>query len=153
VDVAFVISRRLEELGYVQKDLARAAQVTESYISQLLTRKKPLPAPNRTDIYGRMDEYLKLPGGQLARLAQLQRLERLRRHVGEEPTLLPGKVREPAEAPGFREFLGDRALSGTASDEELGFLRALAVGSKQPTALYYYRELQNLRDPLHFRRQ
>ncbi len=39
----------------------------------------------------------------------------------------------------------------TASDEELGFLRTLAVGSKQPTALYYYRELQNLRDPLHFR--
>lgn len=39
----------------------------------------------------------------------------------------------------------------TASDQELGFLRTLAVGSKQPTALYYYRELQNLRDPLHFR--
>jgi hypothetical protein len=24
---------------------------------------------------------------------------------------------------------------------------------RQPTALYYYRELQNLRDPLHFRQK
>ena len=151
MDVALLISRRLEELGYVQKDLAQAAQVTESYISQLLTRKKPLPAPNRTDIYARMDECLKLPGGELARLARLQRLEHLRRQVGDEPAPLPRKAQEPIEAPGFKEFLRDSALSGTASDEELGFLRALAVGSKQPTALYYYRELQNLRDPLHFR--
>lgn len=153
MDVALVISRRLEELGYVQKDLARAAQVTESYISQLLTRKKPLPAPSRTDIYGRMDEYLKLPGGELARLAQLQRLERLRRHLEDEPSPPSPGAREPLEAPGFTEFLRDQALSGTASAEELGFLRALAVGSKQPTALYYYRELQSLRDPLHFHRR
>jgi transcriptional regulator with XRE-family HTH domain len=283
VDVALVISRRLEELGYVQKDLARAARVTESYISQLLTRKKPPPAPNRTDIYARMDEYLKLPGGELARLARLQRLEQLRRHIGDEPAPLFHEARElilrkcgrekeehlrtifeqepfgelerlitqtlvdavkrvaraelrnedwlrmvarssarsyeevrvklldfldtdvlhvsiencvsfldpvieswdidlatfgmevvlkgrdasghikrfafketepersGIEEPGFKEFLRDPALSGTASDEELGFLRTLAVGSKQPTALYYYRELQNLRDPLHFR--
>ena len=283
MDVALVISRRLEELGYGQKDLARAARVTESYISQLLTRKKPPPAPNRTDLYDRMDEFLKLPGGELARLAQLQRAELLRRHIGDEPAPLFHEVRElilrkcgrekaqhlrtifeqepfgelerlitqtlvdvvkgvaeaevrnedwlrmvarfsarsdeevrvkvldfldtdvlhvsienclsfldpvieswdidlvtfglevvlkgrddaghikrfayretepgrpGIEEPGFREFQSDPALSGTASDEELGFLRTLAVGSKRPTALYYYRELQNLRDPLHFR--
>jgi transcriptional regulator with XRE-family HTH domain len=283
VDVALVISQRLEELGYVQKDLARAVQVTESYISQLLTRKKLPPAPNRTDIYDRVDEFLKLPGGELARLARLQRLEHLRHHVGEEPAALFHEARElilrkcsrekekhlrtifeqepfgelerlvtqtlmdvvkrvaraelrndnwlrmvaqfsalsyeearvnvlefldtdvlhvsmehcvlfldpvieswdidlatfamevvlkgryasgrikrfafketeperPAIAePGFEEFLKDPALSGTASEEELGFLRTLPVGNKQPTALYYYRELQNLRDPLHFR--
>ena len=39
MDVAFVIRQRLAELGYEQRDLARAATVTESYISQLLTRK------------------------------------------------------------------------------------------------------------------
>jgi Predicted transcriptional regulator with C-terminal CBS domains len=40
VDVCFVIQQRLKELGLEQRDLAVAAQVTESYISQLLTRKK-----------------------------------------------------------------------------------------------------------------
>ena len=94
MDVALVISRRLEELGYVQKDLARAAQVTESYVSQLLTRKKMPPAPSRTDIYGRMEEFLKLPSGELARLARLQRLEQLRRHVGEEAAPLFHDARE-----------------------------------------------------------
>jgi hypothetical protein len=63
--------------------------------------------------------------------------------------------REPAaspdEQPGFRAFLEDPSLSGGATAEELEFLRALKFTRKQPTALYYYRELQNLRDPLHFR--
>jgi hypothetical protein len=36
--------------------------------------------------------------------------------------------------------------------EEIKFLRALTFARKHPTPLYYYRELQNLRDPLHFRR-
>ncbi|MDZ4340000.1 MAG: helix-turn-helix transcriptional regulator, partial [candidate division NC10 bacterium] len=40
-----MIRQRLEELGADQRDLATAAQVTESYISQLLTRKKSPPAP------------------------------------------------------------------------------------------------------------
>ena len=40
MDVCLVIKQRLEELGLEQKDLAAAAEVTESYISQLLTRKK-----------------------------------------------------------------------------------------------------------------
>ena len=40
MDVCLAIQRRLEELGLEQKDLAAAAEVTESYISQLLTRKK-----------------------------------------------------------------------------------------------------------------
>ena len=34
--------------------------------------------------------------------------------------------------------------------EEITFLKRLRFGGKQPTPLYYYRELQNLRDPLHF---
>src|SRR5256885_14207785 len=72
MDVPLVIRQRLEELGAEQRALATAAQVTESYISQLLTRRKAPPAPNRTDIYDRMDKFLKLPSGELARLAGLQ---------------------------------------------------------------------------------
>jgi len=40
VDVCLAIKQRLEELGLEQRNLAAAAEVTESYISQLLTRKK-----------------------------------------------------------------------------------------------------------------
>jgi transcriptional regulator with XRE-family HTH domain len=50
MDVCLVIKERLDELGLDQKDLAAAAEVTESYVSQLLTRKKLSPAPDRTDI-------------------------------------------------------------------------------------------------------
>ena len=49
MDVSLLIRHRLNELELDQKDLAAAAQVTESYISQLLTRKKAPPAPGRTD--------------------------------------------------------------------------------------------------------
>lgn len=282
MDVSFVIRQRLEELGLEQKELARAAQVTESYISQLLTRRKAPPAPNRTDIYGKMEKRLQLPNGELARLADLQRKEELKRKLGEESGPLFGDVRElilrkcnpanekqvraiferqpfgelerlvtqqlldvvkrvareeladelwlrrlariggisyeemrvrvlefldadiftvslenslsfldplidcwnidlatfaleivlnrriisepvkrfeyverevgrgPVEEPGFREFLEDASLSGTATEEELAFLGGLTFTDRRPRALYYYRELQNLRDPLHF---
>jgi len=284
VDVPIVIRHRLEELGLDQRDLARAARVTESYISQLLTRKKAPPAPGRTDIYDRMDKFLKLPSGELARLADLQRKEQLKQvlegetrplfqgvrelvlrkchparqaHVraiferqpfGELERLVtqklldvvkgvardqldndywlrlvarlgnrndeemrvivlefldtdvfhlsaenciafldpvieswdidletfsleivmnrkvvpaPGTSRrfefvergaaQPAGAePGLQKFLEDPALSGTASAEEIEFLRQLRFTGLRPTALYYYRELQSLRDPLHF---
>jgi hypothetical protein len=53
--------------------------------------------------------------------------------------------------PGFKEFLQDTVLSGDATEEELTFLRKLVFDTRRPTALYYYRELQSLRDPLHFR--
>jgi hypothetical protein len=55
------------------------------------------------------------------------------------------------EEPGFKEFLRDTRLSSDASEEEIAFLRKLRFKTKRPTPLYYYRELQNLRDPLHFR--
>ena len=79
MDVSLFIRRRLEEFGLEQRELAQAAQVTESYISQLLTRKKAPPAPARTDIYEKMDKFLKLPNGELARLAEMQRKEMRRR--------------------------------------------------------------------------
>ena len=283
MDVPFVILHRLEELGLEQQELARAAHVTESYISQLLTRRKAPPAPNRTDIYDRMDKFLKLPSGELAKLADLQRKEELKRELGDEPAPLFHEVRElilrkcnperqkdvraifekqpfgelerlvtqtlldvvkrvakdelendywlrmvarlsrrsyeemrvvvlefldtdifhvsaencvsfldplieswdidlatfgleivlnhsvvPGQAkrfafvereaeqpvgeePGLKEFLQDSALSGTATAKEVAFLKRLKFQGQRPTPLYYYRELQSLRDPLHFR--
>jgi transcriptional regulator with XRE-family HTH domain len=283
VDVPFVIRHRLEELGLEQQELARAARVTDSYISQLLTRKKAPPAPSRTDIYDRMDKFLKLPTGELAKLANLQRKEELKRELGDEPAPLFHEVRElilrkcnpekqthvraifekqpfgelerlvtqtlldvvkrvakdelendywlrmvarlsrrsyeemrvvvlefldtdifhvsaencvsfldplieswdidlatfglaivlnhsvapgqakrfefvereaeqpVSEEPGLKEFLQDSSLSGTATAREVEFLKRLRFQGQRPTPLYYYRELQNLRDPLHFR--
>ena len=246
MDVAFVIRERLEQLGLEQRDLARAAHVTESYVSQLLTGKKAPPAPNRTDIYDRMDRCLKLPHGELARVAEFARKEELKRELGDMPKPLFPHVRDlilrkcradrvkqvraiveqqpfgelerlvarrlldvagltsdifhlsakqvatldavieswdvdlatfsleivlprragaerrrrfefverragPVRAePGLQEFLADRTLSATATPEELEFLTGLRFQGRHPTALYYYRELQNLRDPLHF---
>jgi transcriptional regulator with XRE-family HTH domain len=282
VDVSFLIRQRLEELGLEQKDLARAARVTEGYISQLLTRKKAPPAPNRTDIYDRMDGLLKLPGGELAKVADAQRKDELKRELGEEPAPLFQEVRalilrkcdpakelevraiferqpfgelerlvtrklldvvkrianeelqndkwlglvaqlggrsfeemrvivlefldtdifhlsieqcvsfldpviaswdvdlatfrleivlnhqvaaehvrrfefvetgpeQPLEEPGLREFLRDPLLCDGVAQEEVEFLKRLSFKNRRPTALYYYRELQSLRDPVHFR--
>jgi len=256
--------------------------VTESYISQLLTRRKAPPAPGRTDIYEKMDKFLRLPQGELARVADRQRKEGLKRQLGEQAAPLFQEVRalilrkcspererhiravfekEPfgdlerlithtlldvvkgvateelendywlrmvaelsqrsyeetrvivlefldtdifhlsrehcvsfldplieswdinlttfaldivlnprvvsghvkrfefiereagqlvVEDSGLKEFLQDSALSGSATEEELAFLKRLRFKGKRPTPLYYYRELQNLRDPLHF---
>ena len=88
MDVAFVIKQRLAELDCEQRELARAAAVTESYISQLLTRKKAPPAPNRTDIYDKIETFLQLPHGELAKLADLQRQEELQGKWMEPPTPL-----------------------------------------------------------------
>lgn len=240
MDIALVIRQRLDELDLDQRDLARAAHVTESYVSQILTRKKSPPAPERTDIYDRMDRFLKLPQGELARVADAHLKEERKRELGEVAPLLP-ELRElilkkcaPAEVAAVRaiiepqsfgelerlvaqtllhaahldadvlhvtpkqrarldsavaswdwdpvtfaltvtlangehkgfeyhehangnqekglgEFLRDPMLSGDASAEELAFLKSLRFEDRRPTALYYYRELQNLRDPLHFR--
>jgi transcriptional regulator with XRE-family HTH domain len=282
MEIALLIKRRLEEMGLEQRDLARAVQVTESYISQLLTRKKAPPAPDRTDLYDRMGKVLKFPQGELARLAGLQRREELKKSLGEAPAPLFKEVRDlilrkcnPAkekhirpifekqpfgelerlitqklldvvkrlageelrnerwvrlvarlshrryeqmrvlvlefldtdifklsaeqcvafldplieswdidlatfgveiilcrrvaqkplkkfefiereperpvvDEPGLRDFLKDRSLGGDATGEEIEFLSRLRFNGKRPTSLYYYRELQNLRDPLHF---
>src|SRR5205823_1721077 len=56
------------------------------------------------------------------------------------------------EEAGFQAFLQDPSLKGDATAEEIEFLKKLRFARKRPTALYYYRELQNLRDLLHFRR-
>jgi transcriptional regulator with XRE-family HTH domain len=282
MDVPLVLRHRLKELGLVQRDLAAAAHVTESYVSQLLSGKKAPPAPDRTDIYGKMESFLKLPSGDLSKLANLQLIEALRWKLGDPPEPLFREVRalilrkcdlekskqiraifekepfgelerlvtqklldvvkgvakkeldredwlrevarlsrrsyeqtrvtilefldtdifyvstedsvsflEPLieswdidvetfdmaivlnpsmtsehvkrlafvekkpeqpfeEEPGLNEFLHDTFLSGDTTKEEVEFLKGLRFKTKRPTSLYYYRELQNLRDPLHF---
>jgi hypothetical protein len=52
--------------------------------------------------------------------------------------------------PGFKQVLKDKSLSADATEEEIEFLRALKFKGRRPAPIYYYRELQNLRDPLHF---
>src|SRR6202167_3162857 len=94
MDVSLVIKQRLSELGLDQRDLASATQVTESYVSQLLTRKKAPPAPGRTDIYDKIGEFLKLPPGELSKLADLQRQEQLKKRVTETPRPLFQECRE-----------------------------------------------------------
>src|SRR3989441_5720329 len=94
MDFRLLIRRRLKELGTEQRDLAEATQVTESYISQLLTGKKPPPAPERTDIYDKMETFLRLPAGKLATLAELQRTDALKRKLADPPAPLFKEVRE-----------------------------------------------------------
>ena len=83
MNIPELIKQRLEELGHEQRELAAVAEVTESYISQLLTGKKSLPAPNRSDIYEKIEAFLKLPAGKLAKLADVQRKEDLKRKIEE----------------------------------------------------------------------
>ena len=94
MDLPLVIRQRLEQLGREQRDLAVAAQVTESYISQLLTRRKAPPAPERTDIYGKIEEFLKFRKGELTKLAEQQRHEALKRKLADPPAPLFKEVRE-----------------------------------------------------------
>jgi hypothetical protein len=61
------------------------------------------------------------------------------------------ELAQTEEEPGLKEFLRHQSASGDATEEEIEFLKRLRFDGKRPTPLYYYRELQNLRDPLHFR--
>ena len=99
MDVCLAIKQRLEKLGLEQRDLATAAEVTESYISQLLTRKKLPPAPGRTDIYDKIGKFLKLPSGKLAKLAEHQRDEESKRNLADPPKPLFKEVRELSSSP------------------------------------------------------
>src|SRR6195256_3018337 len=94
MDVAQLIQQKLNELGLEQRDLADASEVTESYISQLLSRKKMPPAPERTDIYDKLGKALKLPAGKLAGLADLQRRQELKKKIQSPPIPLFKEVRD-----------------------------------------------------------
>src|SRR5437667_4656161 len=112
MDFAFIVRQRLEELGFGQRDLAAAAEVTQSYISQLLGRKKLPPLPNRTDLYDKMSRLLGVPRDELARLAALQHHEILDRRFQTPPEPRLGPMRElilrkcrPADRPAMRLIL------------------------------------------------
>jgi transcriptional regulator with XRE-family HTH domain len=94
MDIASVIRHRLDELGIGQRELAGAADVTESYMSQLLAKKKTPPAPDRTDIYDKIAKVLKVPSKELARLADTQRREELKRRVLDPPRPLFQEFRQ-----------------------------------------------------------
>jgi len=94
MDFAFVVRQRLEELRLDQRDLAGASEVTESYISQLLGRKKLPPLPNRTDIYDKMSGLLRIPREELARLAALQHHDAVDRTWKATPEPRFGPMRE-----------------------------------------------------------
>jgi transcriptional regulator with XRE-family HTH domain len=94
VDVCQAIKRRLEESGLEQRDLAAAATVTESYLSQLLTRNRMPPASERTYIYDRMAKFLKSPAGELSEMADLRRKEELKRTLVDAPPPRLKDVRE-----------------------------------------------------------
>lgn len=94
MDFSALVKSRLAALGYEQKDLARAVQVTDSYISQLLTRRKAPPGRDRTDIYTRMEEFLQLGKGELGRVAENERTEEIRRKLGQAPEPLFPEFRD-----------------------------------------------------------
>src|SRR5256712_10480933 len=94
MDVSQLVQQKLNELGLEQRDLANAAEVTESYIPQLLSRKKRPPAPDRTDLYDKLGRFLKLPAGKLAGLADLQRNQELKKKIQSPPLPLFKEVRE-----------------------------------------------------------
>jgi len=88
MDVSQLVQHKLSELRLEQRELANAAEVTESYISQLLSRKKMPPAPDRTDIYDKLGRFLKLPAGKRAGLADVQRKQELRKKIQSPPVPL-----------------------------------------------------------------
>ena len=94
MEVGLLIKQKLAELKLEQRDLAVAAQVTESYISQLLSLKKLPPAPGRTDIYEKIEKFLKLRRGKLAELAEHQRKEEIKKSLAAEPAPSLKDVRE-----------------------------------------------------------
>lgn len=89
-----LVKARLAKLGYGQKDLAEAVQVTDSYVSQLLTRRKAPPSRDRTDIYSKMELFLRLEPGELGRLADIERAEEMKRKLGRVPEPLFQQFRE-----------------------------------------------------------
>lgn len=278
MDFVSTIRQRLSELGLDQRDLAAGAEVTESYISQLLRRKKLPPLPNRTDLYDKIGRLLHIPREELAHLAALQHHEVLDRtwrteakplfesmrelilskcrpsrqallrttfekdsfgdierlitrtlitviredaatharddawlqnvaaksgrsyrtmrvklidlldsdpsaSIGDFAWFIDALVRSwdfddqrfaltvqltsgstrtfsfqetakdsrATEEPGFKAFLRDTALTSGITEDEIEFLRRIRFAENEhPTALFYYRTLQNLRDPLNF---
>jgi hypothetical protein len=87
MDVSQLIRLRLGELRLDQKELANAAQVTESYIFQLRDGMKAPPASGRTDINERTARFL-IPIRDISQPAEVQRRLELKRKIGDLRGLL-----------------------------------------------------------------
>jgi transcriptional regulator with XRE-family HTH domain len=96
MEVSSFIKHRLKELRLEQRDLASAAGVTESYISQLVNRKKAPPAAARTGLYRKMNAFLQLPKGRLFAMVEAQRKEELKKklELADLPAPMFKEVRE-----------------------------------------------------------
>jgi hypothetical protein len=58
--------------------------MTESYIGHLLAPNSSQTASNRTDMQDQIERVLNLPQGELAKLADLQRREYLKKRMGNQ---------------------------------------------------------------------
>jgi transcriptional regulator with XRE-family HTH domain len=114
LDFVTLVKSRLATLGCAQKDLAQAGEVANSYISQLLTRKRAPPAPDRTDIYPKMEAFLRLERGALARLAEIERTEELKHKLHQTP--------EPLFQ-GFRDLILGKCVAHKRDDVRVVFER------------------------------
>jgi hypothetical protein len=88
MDLALFTRNRLKQLRLGPRDLARATRMTESYIAHLLAPNSSQTASNRTDLQDQLERVLNLPQGQLAKLADLQRREYLKKRMGNQPSPL-----------------------------------------------------------------
>lgn len=114
LDFVTLVRSRLATLGCAQKDLALAAQVADSYVSQLLSGKRVPPAPDRTDIYPKMEAFLGLDRGALERLAEIERTEELKQKLGRTP---------PPLLQGFRDLILGKCVADKRDEVRVIFQR------------------------------
>ena len=88
MDLALFTRNRLKQLRLGPRDLARATRMTESYVAHVLAANSSQTAWSRTDMQDQLERVLKLPQGQLAKLADLQRREHLKKRLGNQPRAL-----------------------------------------------------------------
>lgn len=88
MDLALFTRNRLKQLKLGPRDLARATRMTESYIAHVLAPSSSQTAWSRSDMQDHLERVLKLPQGQLAKLADLQRREYFNKRLGNQPSPL-----------------------------------------------------------------
>ena len=123
MDLPLLIKHRLKELRRGQKELAAAAQVTESYISQLLKGRRS--AGVREDGHLRQDRAVpQAAPDTLAQMADVQRTDALKKKLADPPTPLFKDVR------GLILASANRARNGCPCDlreESFGALERLVT--------------------------
>ena len=81
MDLALFTRNRLKQLRLSPRDLARASSMAESNIADLLEPNSVQTASKRTHVHDQLERVLQLPLGQLAKLADLQRREHLKKRL------------------------------------------------------------------------